>query len=118
MRHGERSGQCRKASVAQDVVLSVWHVVQGFGTLYLSVIVGLGLLGAIRPMTNGATNQKAFARCLQWNLAIGSESKRLIATATGFRAFSQHETLWYVLSGDLCESLPCTAFDARSKRSC
>src|SRR5580698_5150546 len=40
-RQGERSGQCRKASVAQVVVLSVWHVVQGFGILYLSVIAGV-----------------------------------------------------------------------------
>ena len=41
MRHGERSGQCRKASVAQVVGLSAWHVVQGFGILYLSVIAGV-----------------------------------------------------------------------------
>ena len=41
MRHGERSGQCRKASVAQAVVLSAWQVVQGFGILYLSVIAGV-----------------------------------------------------------------------------
>jgi hypothetical protein len=41
MRQGERSGQCRKASAAQAVVLSAWHVVQGFGILYLSVIAGV-----------------------------------------------------------------------------
>lgn len=41
MRQGDRSGQCFKASVAQAVVLSAWHVVQGFGILYLSVIAGV-----------------------------------------------------------------------------
>jgi hypothetical protein len=41
VRQGERSGQCRNASVAQAVVLSVWHVVQGFGILYSSVIAGV-----------------------------------------------------------------------------
>ena len=41
MRHGDRSGQCFKASVAQAVVLSAWHVVQGFGILYLSVTAGV-----------------------------------------------------------------------------
>jgi hypothetical protein len=41
MRHGDLSGQCRKASSAQAVVLSAWHVVQGFGILYLSVIDGV-----------------------------------------------------------------------------
>src|SRR5579864_9744858 len=41
MRHGERSGQWRKASVAQSVVLSEWHAVQGLGILYLSVIAGV-----------------------------------------------------------------------------
>jgi len=30
-RQGERSGQCCKDSAAQAVVLSEWHVVQGFG---------------------------------------------------------------------------------------
>ncbi len=39
--HGDRSGQCRKISVAQAVVLSAWHDVQGFGILYLSVIAGV-----------------------------------------------------------------------------
>ena len=41
IRHGERSGHWRNASVAQDVVLSAWHVVQGLGILYLSVIAGV-----------------------------------------------------------------------------
>ena len=41
MRHGERSGQRRKASAAQAVDLSAWHDVQGFGILYLSVIAGV-----------------------------------------------------------------------------
>jgi len=41
MRHGERSGQRRKASAAQLVGLSAWHIVQGFGILYLSVIAGV-----------------------------------------------------------------------------
>jgi hypothetical protein len=40
-RQGERSGQCRTASVAQAVVLSAWQVVQGFGILYLSVMAGV-----------------------------------------------------------------------------
>src|SRR5580700_10232088 len=40
-RQGERSDQCRKASVAQAVVLSAWQVVQGFGILYFSVIAGM-----------------------------------------------------------------------------
>jgi hypothetical protein len=40
-RHGDRSGQWRRTSVAQDVVLSVWHDVQGLGILYLSVIAGV-----------------------------------------------------------------------------
>src|SRR5713226_140654 len=33
-RHGERSGQCRIASAAHAVVLSVWQDVHGFGILY------------------------------------------------------------------------------------
>jgi hypothetical protein len=41
MRHAERSGQRRNSSVAQAVVLSVWHVVQGLGILYFSVIAGV-----------------------------------------------------------------------------
>ena len=41
MRQGERSGHWRMASVAQAVVLSVWHAVQGLGILYLSVIAGV-----------------------------------------------------------------------------
>ena len=41
IRHGDLSGQCRSASVAQAVVLSAWHMVQGFGILYLSVIAGV-----------------------------------------------------------------------------
>jgi len=41
IRHGERSGQCRKASVAHAVVLLAWQVVQGLGILYLSVIAGV-----------------------------------------------------------------------------
>ena len=41
MRHAERSGQRRNSSVAQAVVLSAWHVVQGLGILYLSVIAGV-----------------------------------------------------------------------------
>ena len=40
-RQGERSGQCRSASVAQAVVFSVWHEVHGLGILYLSVIAGV-----------------------------------------------------------------------------
>ena len=40
-RHGERSGQCRKASVAQALLLSKWHEVHGFGILYFSVITGV-----------------------------------------------------------------------------
>lgn len=40
-RQGERSGQCRSASVAQAVVLFVWQEVQGFGSLYFSVIAGV-----------------------------------------------------------------------------
>ena len=40
-RQGERSGQWRRASVAQAVGLSAWHVVQGLGILYLSVMVGV-----------------------------------------------------------------------------
>lgn len=41
IRHGERSGQCRSASVAQAVVLSVWQEVHGFGILYFSVMAGV-----------------------------------------------------------------------------
>jgi hypothetical protein len=41
MRHGDRSGHCRNASMAQAVLLSARHVVQGFGILYLSVIAGV-----------------------------------------------------------------------------
>jgi hypothetical protein len=41
MRHAERSGQRRNSSVAQAVVLSAWHVVQGLGILYLFVIAGV-----------------------------------------------------------------------------
>jgi hypothetical protein len=41
MRQGDRSGQCRSASVAQALLLSAWQVVQGFGILYLSVIAGV-----------------------------------------------------------------------------
>lgn len=41
IRHAERSGQRRNSSVAHAVVLSVWHVVQGLGILYLSVIAGV-----------------------------------------------------------------------------
>jgi biotin transporter BioY len=41
MRHAERSGQRRNSSVAQAVLLSAWHVVQGLGILYLSVIAGV-----------------------------------------------------------------------------
>ena len=40
-RHAERSGQCRIASAAQAVVLSLWHDVHGLGILYLSVIAGV-----------------------------------------------------------------------------
>ena len=40
-RHGDLSGQLRNASAAHAVLLSVWHVVQGFGILYLSVIAGV-----------------------------------------------------------------------------
>jgi len=38
--HGERPGQCRIASAAHAVVLSVWQDVHGLGILYLSVIAG------------------------------------------------------------------------------
>ena len=41
MRQGERSGHVRIVSVAHAVVLSAWHIVQGFGILYLSVIAGV-----------------------------------------------------------------------------
>jgi hypothetical protein len=41
MRHAERSGQRRNSSVAHAVVLSAWHVVQGLGILYLSLIAGV-----------------------------------------------------------------------------
>src|SRR5258708_38693988 len=41
IRHGERSGHWRSASVAQAVVLSVWQLVQGLRILYLSVIEGV-----------------------------------------------------------------------------
>ena len=41
MRQGERSGQCRMASAAQDVDLSVWQEVQGLGILYSSVMRGV-----------------------------------------------------------------------------
>jgi len=41
IRQGECSGQRRMDSVAQAVVLSAWHDVQGFGILYLSVIAGV-----------------------------------------------------------------------------
>jgi hypothetical protein len=39
-RHGDRSGQRRKACVAHCVDLSLWQEVQGLGILYLSVIAG------------------------------------------------------------------------------
>ena len=41
MRQAERSGQRRNSSVAQAAFLSAWHIVQGLGILYLSVIVGV-----------------------------------------------------------------------------
>ena len=37
----DRSGHCRIASFAHAVVLSEWHVVQGFGIWYFSVIEGV-----------------------------------------------------------------------------
>jgi len=40
-RHGDRSGHRFRASVAHAVVLSAWHIVHGFGILYLSVIAGV-----------------------------------------------------------------------------
>jgi len=39
-RHGEAVFQVITSFVAQSVDLSVWHAVQGFGILYLSVIAG------------------------------------------------------------------------------
>ena len=39
-RQGERSGQRFISFVAHAVVLSIWHDVQGFGILYLSVMAG------------------------------------------------------------------------------
>ena len=40
-RHGDCSGQRRSASVAQEVGLSWWHEIQGFGILYWSVMAGV-----------------------------------------------------------------------------
>ena len=40
-RHAEEAGQCRIASAAHAVVLSMWHDVHGFGILYLSVVEGV-----------------------------------------------------------------------------
>jgi len=37
-RHGENSGQLFNAAVAQALVLSLWHVVHGFGTFNDSVV--------------------------------------------------------------------------------
>ena len=41
MRQGERSGQCRTASLAHAVDLSAWQEVHGLGILYLSVMAGV-----------------------------------------------------------------------------
>ena len=41
MRQGERSGQWRRASVAQALVLSAWQEVHGLGILYFSVMAGV-----------------------------------------------------------------------------
>jgi hypothetical protein len=52
-RHGENSGQLFNAAVAQALVLSLWHVVHGFGTFNDSVVAGLMNLNVwLRTMTS------------------------------------------------------------------
>ena len=63
IRQGERSGQCRRASVAQAVDLSAWQDVQALGILYLSVMAGVMNPKVCARTLTSATVTSIFGMC-------------------------------------------------------